>query len=270
MPMSYTKRPAPFVLVATSQGTLIANRNDYHMVDEKRAYGVGWQLFNQGCFDPEEISLAIQLLHLRHQHFGDGVVGLDLGANIGVHTVEWAKALHGRGRVVAVEAQERVYYALAGNIALNNCFNAQAIHGAIGTHEGFLDIPVPDYLTPSSFGSLELRQTSRSEFIGQAIDPNKNQRVRMLNIDSLAFSRLDFIKIDIEGMEMEALAGGTRTIDQHKPVMMIESIKTDKAALMQFLNSRNYRTFPVGINIVAVHQDDPVLNNIAVKNPPNA
>jgi FkbM family methyltransferase len=263
--MTYTKRPSPFVLLASSQGTLIVNKNDYRMIDATRGYGVGWQLFSQGCFDPDEVGVALQLLQIRHQLFGDGVVGLDCGANLGVHTVEWAKALHGRGTVIAIEAQERIYYALAGNIAINNCFNASAIHGAISSEVGTLDIPVPDYLQPSSFGSLELRQSSKSEFIGQAIDPTRTKQVRMLTIDSLNLSRLDFIKIDIEGMELEAIAGGRATIEKLHPVMLIESIKTDKAALELVLDEMGYKTFPLGINVLAVHASDPTLQKINVQ-----
>jgi FkbM family methyltransferase len=264
--MTYPKRPSPFVILATHQGTLITNKNDYRMIDATRGYGVGWQLFNQSCFDPDEVGVALKLLGFRRTHFGDGVVGLDLGANLGVHTIEWGKTMYGWGQVIAVEAQERIYYALAGNIAINNCFNARAIHGAIGSEEGVLDIPVPDYLQPASFGSLELRQTATSEFIGQTILPERNQRVRMLTIDSLQLPRLDFIKIDVEGMELEALAGGRATIDQHKPVMLIESIKTDKVALLKFLEERNYKTFPLGINMLAVHTSDPTLSQISVTN----
>nr|CBA31998.1 hypothetical protein Csp_D29920 [Curvibacter putative symbiont of Hydra magnipapillata] len=226
----------------------------------------GLAVFNQGCFDPDEVGAAIKLLNIRHKYFGDGVVGLDCGANLGVHTVEWAKALYGRGSVIAIEAQERIYYALAGNIAINNCFNAKAIHGAIGAEEGVLDIPVPDYLQPASFGSLELRQTAKSEFIGQAINAERNQRVRMLTIDSLDLKRLDFIKIDVEGMELEALAGGRNTIMKHKPVMLIESIKTDKVALLKFLEEHGYQTFPMGINVLAVHSTDPTREQISIQN----
>ena len=263
--MNYVKRPAPFVLLSSSHGTLITNKNDYRMIDANRGFGVGYQLFNQSCFDPEEVGIAVKLLNMRHQHFGNGVIALDCGANLGVHTVEWAKALYGKGKVIAFEAQERVYYALAGNIAINNCFNASAIHGALGSSDGFLDIPVPNYLQPASFGSLELRQTAKSEFIGQAIDPANNQKVRMLSIDSLQLERIDFMKIDVEGMELEVLAGANNSIAQHKPAMLIESIKTDKPALLKFLEDRDYKTFPVGINILAVHNQDPTLQQISTK-----
>jgi hypothetical protein len=49
---------------------------------------------------------------LRRQYFKDGVVVIDCGANIGAHTIEWGKRMTGWGSVLAIEAQERIYYAL--------------------------------------------------------------------------------------------------------------------------------------------------------------
>ena len=141
---------------------------------------------------------------------------------------EWAAAMTGWGSVIAIEAQERVYYALAGNIAINNCFNAFALHAAVSSESGTMTIPNPNYLVPSSFGSLELRQSVRNEFIGQKIDYAANTVViRKLTLDEINLPRVDFIKIDIEGMELEALEGARQTIDRSQPIMLLERIKAD-------------------------------------------
>ena len=100
-------RPVPFVLAASNHGTMIVSRHDYHMTAPNVGYGVGFQILQNSSFDPVEIDLAVLLLRLRQYHNGDGVVGLDCGANIGVHTVEWARAMTGWGEVLAFEAQER-------------------------------------------------------------------------------------------------------------------------------------------------------------------
>src|SRR6516164_264789 len=127
---------------------MIVNRFDYRMVDERSGIGVGFQILEGGSFDAQEVDLAMSLLGLRRQYFGDGVLALDCGANIGVHTIEWAKRMSGWGQVIAIEPQERLFYALAGNIAINKCFNAVAINAAIADKPGVLRMPQPDYLRP--------------------------------------------------------------------------------------------------------------------------
>jgi Methyltransferase FkbM domain len=110
---------------------------------------------------------------------------------------------------------------------------------------------------PSSFGSLALRRTSSTEYIGQPVDYSERNLVAVeaLSIDS----RIDFIKIDIEGMEMEALAGAAESIAQHRPAMLIESIKSDAEALQKWLKQHDYVIFRIGINILAVHKEDLIL-----------
>lgn len=262
------QRPIAFVLASSNHGTMIVNRHDYCVLDENNTYGVGYQILNSSCFDPEEINFALALLTCRHKNFGDGVVAIDGGANIGVHTIEWARHLYGWGEVIGFEAQEVVFYALAGNVAINNCLNARVKLAALGETCGELAIPQPNYLQPSSFGSLEMRKSEHNEFIGQTISYNNEnmRKVPMVSIDSLKLQRLDFVKIDVEGMEIEVLKGGKKTLQRCKPIMMIEVIKSDHAALQKFADNLGYRVFPLGMNLLAVHESDPTLQQISLDN----
>ncbi|MCP3460181.1 MULTISPECIES: FkbM family methyltransferase [unclassified Bradyrhizobium] len=246
-----------FVLASSNHGTMIVNRFDYRMVSPDRGYGVGFQILETAAFDPGEVRAALELLALRRRYHGDGVIAIDCGANIGVHTIEWASSMTGWGSVIAIEAQERIYYALAGNIAINNCFNALAVHAAVSSESGTMQIPNPNYFTPSSFGSLELRQRPGNEFIGQSINYTDNTvPVQKMTLDELNLPRVDFIKIDIEGMEMEALAGARETIKKYRPMLFIEKIKTDNRQLEHWLRDNGYQSLALGINILAVHQSD--------------
>jgi FkbM family methyltransferase len=262
--MQSVGRRLAFVLASSNHGTMIVNRFDYRMIDAQNGYGVGYQILETASFDPTEVKLAVDLLALRRKHHGDGVVAFDCGANIGVHTVEWAAAMTGWGSVVSIEAQERVYYALAGNIAINNCFNAIAVHGAVSSESGVMKIPSPNYFVPSSFGSLELRQRNGNEFIGQPIDYENTVNVRKLTIDEFNLPRVDFIKIDVEGMELEALEGAKRSITQSHPIMLIEKIKTDAEKLRAWLKAHGYEIIDAGINMLAIHQSDKTLTEIRI------
>ena len=257
-------RKLAFVLAATNHGSMIVNRFDYHMVDPERGYGVGFQLLETGAFDPLEVELATQLLEARRRYHGDGVVALDCGANIGVQTVDWATAMTGWGSVMAIEPQERLYYALAGNIALNNCFNAIAMHAAVAAESGVMRIPTPDYLKPASFGSLELRQRKNNEFIGQAVDYSEatGTPIQKIAIDTLELSRVDLIKLDIEGMELEALEGGKKTIEMCRPILLVEMIKVSREDLRAWMEQRGYIVVDAGINLLAIHSSDETLTQL--------
>jgi FkbM family methyltransferase len=261
--MRRARRKLGFVLAASSHGPLIVDRFDYNR-DGNRLFGVGGEILEWSAFDPEEIDLLLGALQRRREYFGDGVVLIDCGANIGVHTIECAVEMTGWGSVLAIEAQERLYYALAGNIALNNCFNARAMHAAVAAADGTMRAPVPDYLQPGSFGSLELKPRETAEFIGQKIDysPGAMQEIRCMKLDSLALPRIDLIKIDVEGMEMEALAGGRQLIAKHRPIILVEWLKSPKPELHQTLEGFGYRVFETGRKFLAIHPTDRSIEHL--------
>ena len=264
---NHQSRKIAFVLASSDHGTMIVNRFDYHMVDANRGFGVGFDLLSTSTFDPAGVEMTTGLLRLRRHHFGDGVTAIDCGANIGVFTVEWARAMTGWGNVIAIEAQERVFYALAGNIAVNNCFNARAMFAAASDQAGMMKAPQLDHTRPASFGSVEIKRREHTEFAGQAIDydaPDASE-IPCMALDSLGLARVDLIKIDVEGMEMNVLAGAAALIEGHRPVMVVEHIKTDAEKLRRWLEALDYRVLVSGINFVAIHNSDPGLASIQVK-----
>jgi FkbM family methyltransferase len=259
--MPSPQRTVAFVIAATDQGTLIVNRFDRHPDLE---FGVGFELLEKGSCDAGEVNLLLELLDLRRRYYGDGVIAVDCGANVGVHTTEFAKHMTVWGTVLAFEAQERIYYALAGNIAVNNCFNARAIHAALTNQSGVMKIPSPNYLMAGSFGSLELRKRDNTEFIGQSIDYSESKMVdvQAITLDSFNFGRLDLVKIDVEGMELDVLAGGARCIGDLRPILLVEMLKADKDKLRTRLEEFGYSVFPRGITFLAIHRDDKCIAHV--------
>jgi FkbM family methyltransferase len=242
---------------------MIVNRFDRAGSAETGFFGVGHQVLETGSFDPQQLHAMKQLVGTRRKFHGDGVVVIDGGANIGTHACALSKAMNGWGRVIAFEVQSMVYYALCGNICLNNCFNIVAKQIALGATNGTIDVPHINYSTHSSFGSLELKRHARTENIGQEVDYKKTYSVPMCTIDSLNLPRLDFLKLDIEGMEIEALEGAGETIRKCKPIVWIEFIKTDVNLLTDRLRNLGYdNCVKVGLDLVAIHRDDPAAADV--------
>lgn len=255
-----------FTLANTSHGAMLVNRFDYNHLFNGDFYGVGAQLLENGVYDRYEVDMLKELLKVRRAHHGDGVVAIDLGANIGVHSLEWASLMKGWGAVVAVEAQERIFYALAGNLTLHNAFNARAIWAAVDETEGEIAIPEPDYTKQASFGSFELKPRMGVEFIGQPIDYGKpSVYVKTISVDSLELQRCDLMKMDIEGMEESGLRGAVETLKRCQPLVYVETIKSDQGVIKAFLESFGYECMPNGMNMLAVHTDDPSKANIKVE-----
>ena len=207
--------------------------------------GVGIQILEHGAFDADEIDLTKGLLALRRTYRGDGVVVIDCGANIGVHTIEWSKHMDGWGSILAIEAQERVYYALAGNIAINNCFNARAMHAVISSAVGKTWVPILSHQEPASFGSLEVTEPPGTEQIGLktiTAGPrlrNSDDHPGLAESEPLRSRRCEGMELKVEGARNDPAAS---------PGDPREFIKTDKTELVRKLNEHGYRTFDSGQN----------------------
>jgi len=91
--------------------------------------------------------------------------------------------------------------------------------------------------------------------------------VRTVSLDSLSLARVDLIKVDIEGMEMDALAGASRCIGDLRPILLIETIKSDKNAIAAWLADLGYTVLDIGINFFAIHATDKCLPHIKMANP---
>ncbi|MFM0028404.1 FkbM family methyltransferase [Paraburkholderia madseniana] len=85
----------------------------------------------------------------------------------------------------------------------------------------------------------------------------------MVSVDSLDLERVDLIKLDVEGMEVEVLHGARKTLQNLKPILSIEILKSDQTAIKGLLDEQGYRYFPAGINLIAVLTSDPVLQHLS-------
>src|SRR5882724_6319724 len=86
---------------------------------------------------------------------GDSVV--DVGANLGTHTVFFAHKAGARGAVFAFEPQRVVFQLLCANLALNGLTNVHAYHAAVSRQKGTTSVPDVAYDDAGNFGGVALR-----------------------------------------------------------------------------------------------------------------
>jgi len=186
---------------------------------------VGRSLDLYGEFSEGEAQMFAQILR-------PGMTVLDIGANIGCHTVFMAKKVGPDGRVHAFEPQRIVHQALTANLALNAIENTTAHHCGAGQKKGTITVPQVNYAAGGNFGGLALGGFETGE------------QVTLRSIDSLKLATCQFIKIDVEGMETEAIKGAKATLKKFKPYLYVENDRRERSAeLIETLFSADYRLY---------------------------
>jgi FkbM family methyltransferase len=140
-----------------------------------------------------------------------GAVIIDGGANAGFFTIPVANRIRNRGqRIISFEPQLTLYRALSGSLALNDINFCDLQLAGLGAASGTAVVPDIDYGTPQDFGTVQISATG------------SGTPVEIKTIDGLGLTRLDFVKLDVEGYECAALTGGLKTIQQHRPYIWVE------------------------------------------------
>ncbi|CAI3960817.1 Glycosyltransferase involved in cell wall bisynthesis (RfaB) (PDB:2IV7) [Commensalibacter communis] len=141
----------------------------------------------------------------------DQPVIFDVGANAGLVSIPIAQTIKSRGGIVhAFEPQKMLYYALCGSVALNDLENVTVHNKGVGEKASILYLNDIDYSKDQDFGEVFLIETE-----------GKN-RVEIVCLDDLGVKRLDFLKIDVEGMEVPVIKGASKTIAQYRPYCWVE------------------------------------------------
>jgi FkbM family methyltransferase len=196
------------------------------MIYNNKDVWVGKSIEKYGEFSESEVQVFRDAIQ-------PGSVVLDVGANIGCHTVAIARIVGENGFVFSYEPERTNFNTLAGNVALNNLNNVYVFQKAIGETTRLIPVPELDYNQTTNFGGLSL--------VDQDYSGCPNYPIQLTTIDDQNFLRLDFIKIDIEGMEKEALQGAKETIEKLKPILYVENDRPDKSeSLIEQLKSLGY------------------------------
>lgn len=188
----------------------------------RRDMYVGRSLDLYGEFSELEAALFDQIVKP-----GDTVV--EVGANIGAHTVHLARLVGPKGQVVAYEPQRIIFQLLCANLALNELNNVHTYRAAVGAAPGVVTLPPIDYGAEGNFGGVSMST-------GTVGEP-----VPVFSLDRLEVSSLRLLKIDVEGMETGVIEGARQLIRRHHPILYVENDRRERSArLIALLGELGY------------------------------
>ncbi len=218
-------------VVASRYGPMLLNRNDLF---------VSAGICETGVWSGDELDLLEQLIQ-------PGQTVLDVGANMGAHTLAFCHFVGPAGVVHAFEPQRIMFQAMVATVALNSWTNVHAHLNLVGAKKGRMRLPGVRYDLPSNFGAMTLApDRDRAETLSY-LDDAPAEVVEMITLDGLKLAACHLIKIDVEGMEIDVLRGATKTIRAHRPLIYMECQPDQRSQdALKLLKSMGYATWRHG------------------------
>jgi FkbM family methyltransferase len=195
-------------------------------------------VFVTGCYEPNEFCLLARILQ-------PGMIFVDGGANMGLYTLFAARKIGKRGTVLAIEPSSRECEHLLRNVAANSLSNVRILRMAVSQSHGTADLRVA------------ADRWSGHNTLGAFAYDTPQAALEKVPTDSLdnivareGFSRVDVVKLDIEGAELLALQGAAGLLERFRPVLLLEI--ADRALchqgctsgqIWEFLADRGYRIY---------------------------
>jgi len=172
--------------------------------------GLSKQLFIGGCYEPNEMAFVNCFLK-------PGMVFIDAGAHEGLYTLLASRLVGATGRVYACEPSCREFERLQQNLTLNKIMNVVALRVALADYEGEGQLTIAD--------SEHSGQNTLGRFAYQ-VSTLREERVSVRRLDDLAaekrLTRVDLMKLDVEGAEGRLIDGGRKVISDLRPVVLFE------------------------------------------------
>jgi FkbM family methyltransferase len=172
-------------------------------------------------------------LYIKKSNAKIGDVIFDVGAYCGTQSIYWSKIVGESGKVICFEPDSRNYDVLKKNIDLHNASNITALKLGLFSEDKTIYF--------SNNGSMG------SQVIKEGNENTSEIQVRTLEsiFKELNLTKLDFIKMDIEGSEMEVLKSSKEFIQKLKPSFIIEphyiNGVLNKDEIIDFFQSINFK-----------------------------
>ncbi len=202
----------------------------------------GWALL-YGGWEP-----VAQRVYARFVRGGDVVY--DIGANVGIHSLLFAKLVGPGGAVYAFEPLASNRQVLERVLALNGVTTVAIVESAVGATAGEATFRIG-------------KHPSQGSLVGIGREDGRAERVSVTTLDDAVSGGMappDFIKLDVEGAESQALAGATRVISAHQPTLAIDlHTPEEDVKVGALLKHHGYRAYRMNDEVARRVQRSPKL-----------
>jgi FkbM family methyltransferase len=173
-----------------------------------------------------------------------GDVAVDVGAHMGRYTIPSAKRVGQNGSVVAIEAHPGNFRLLERNLRLNGLTNVIPLNCAAYSSKARLKLYLPDekegYTMHHSLMSSYLSTKYREKAARRHVEVEADTLDHILQ--SAGIDRVNWIKVDVEGAELEVLKGAWGTLSRNNDISLLIEVHGTETyrPVMELLRSQNF------------------------------
>jgi FkbM family methyltransferase len=208
---------------------LIVRTLSPRMQQRIRAYYLARRVVTSNTFHEREMHVLASLVAP-----GDFVA--DIGANVGAYTKELSRLVGAEGVVYAFEPVAANHSILETVIRKGRLGNVQTFRIALGAKHEERKIAIPEL---GGFTGYYWARFAREGEPGEKVTVSTLDEM----VKSGVLKRLDFLKCDVEGAEIEVLSGASTLLESARPAWLIEVARDTSAAVFALLARHGYRAF---------------------------
>jgi FkbM family methyltransferase len=198
-------------MAGKSDSTIIERNGIRYHLDLNE--GIDFSIYLLGAFEPGTRKTLQELIKP-----GDTV--FDIGANIGAHTLGIAQSVGNTGRVYAFEPADFAFAKLQRNLALNPELQVRTASRQVLLAASLNEAPEREI---HASWPLQSEDKVHEKLRGRLVSAEKATVETVDNfVQSENISRLDLIKMDVDGHELPVLQGATETLRRFRPILVME------------------------------------------------
>lgn len=225
----------------------LTNKNDIYQINSVKFYLPDFPadyisreiIMNNNFYELDELEAL-------NKYIKDDAIIIDAGANIGNHTIYWLTTSPRKvQKVYSFEPVKSTFEKLSKNIELNNLLDkAKIFNVGLSDENTFASV---NQFSIRNVGGTSLKKDSEGDFCLKRLDDVEIKE-----------NHIDFMKIDVEGHELNMLKGAVNTINKYKPTIFIECFENNFESVRKFFKNNNYelvKSFNITHNYIFKYKD---------------
>jgi FkbM family methyltransferase len=194
----------------------------------------------QRLYPTGKLGLTYQDVYFLKHIIEKGAYCADIGAHLGYYTFEMSRLAGPSGKIIAIEPMPKFNEALGNLLRRKKADNVELMQVALGGEGDYVEMGIPRVGNNKKFAYARIKRAGEPYVYVESV------KVRNASGDALfgGLTRLDFIKCDVEGFEVQVISSMMETLRKHRPILLMELVdKGERIRFLEMIRPMGYEAF---------------------------